>query len=113
MSQGIAITTLRAAWGAVENAIAYEAEWRKNNGNWVSVSRTSALGFEVPGIYAGRYRVRVRAINASNVSSIWATSMETYLKGKRVSRRCRSASRLRLCCGVSSSIGDLTGPKTR
>ncbi|UBI63289.1 host specificity protein J [Serratia sp. HRI] len=82
VSQGIAITTLRAAWGAVENAIAYEAEWRKNNGNWVSVSRTSALGFEVPGIYAGRYRVRVRAINASNVSSIWATSMETYLKGK-------------------------------
>ncbi|HAU5646967.1 MULTISPECIES: host specificity protein J [Serratia] len=82
VSQGIAITTLRAAWGAVENAIAYEAEWRKDNGNWVSVPRTSALGFEVPGIYAGRYRVRVRAINASNVSSIWAASMETYLKGK-------------------------------
>ncbi|AKL43016.1 TPA: host specificity protein J [Serratia marcescens] len=82
VSQGIAITTLRAAWGAVENAIAYEAEWRKNNGNWVSVSRTSALGFEVPGIYAGRYRVRVRAINASDISSVWATSMETYLKGK-------------------------------
>ena len=68
--------------GAVENAIAYEAEWRKDNGNWVSVPRTSALGFEVPGIYAGRYLVRVRAINASDVSSIWATSMETYLKGK-------------------------------
>ncbi|AVE52347.1 TipJ family phage tail tip protein [Serratia marcescens] len=82
VSQGIAITTLRAAWGAVENAIAYEAEWRKDNGNWVSVPRTSALGFEVPGIYAGRYRVRVRAINASDVSSIWATSMEIYLKGK-------------------------------
>ncbi|HGM6983761.1 TPA: host specificity protein J [Serratia marcescens] len=82
VSQGIAITTMRAAWGAVENAIAYEAEWRKDNGNWVSVPRTSALGFEVPGIYAGRYLVRVRAINASDVSSIWATSMETYLKGK-------------------------------
>jgi predicted phage tail protein len=82
VSQGIAITTMRAAWGAVENAIAYEAEWRKDNGNWVSVPRTSALGFEVPGIYAGRYLVRVRAINASDISSIWATSMETYLKGK-------------------------------
>ncbi|WP_308341746.1 host specificity protein J [Serratia marcescens] len=82
VSQGIAITTLRAAWGAVDNAIAYEAEWRKDNGNWVSMPRTSALGFEVPGIYAGRYLVRVRAINASDVSSIWATSMETYLKGK-------------------------------
>ena len=82
VSQGIAITTLRAAWGAVDNAIAYEAEWRKDNGNWVSVPRTSALGFEVPGIYAGRYLVRVRAINASDISSVWATSMETYLKGK-------------------------------
>jgi predicted phage tail protein len=82
VSQGIAITTMRAAWGAVENAIAYEAEWRKDNGNWVSVPRTSALGFEVPGIYAGRYLVRVRAINASDISSVWATSMETYLKGK-------------------------------
>ncbi|KFB54494.1 TipJ family phage tail tip protein [Serratia marcescens] len=82
VSQGIAITTLRAAWGAVDNAIAYETEWRKDNGNWVSMPRTSALGFEVPGIYAGRYLVRVRAINASDVSSIWATSMETYLKGK-------------------------------
>ncbi len=82
VSQGIAITTMRAAWGAVDNAIAYEAEWRKDNGNWVSMPRTSALGFEVPGIYAGRYLVRVRAINASDVSSIWATSMETYLKGK-------------------------------
>ncbi|MBF1994450.1 host specificity protein J [Serratia symbiotica] len=80
--QGIAMTTMRAAWEAVDNAIAYEAEWRKDNGNWVSVPRTSALGFEVPGIYAGRYRVRVRAINASDVSSIWATSMETTLKGK-------------------------------
>ncbi|MCK1090216.1 host specificity protein J [Serratia marcescens] len=82
VSQGIAITTMRAAWGAVDNAIAYEAEWRKDNGNWVSMPRTSALGFEVPGIYAGRYLVRVRAINASEVSSVWATSMETYLKGK-------------------------------
>ncbi|MBH2556793.1 host specificity protein J [Serratia ureilytica] len=82
VSQGIAITTLRAAWGAVDNAIAYEAEWRKDNGNWVSMPRTSALGFEVPGIYAGRYLVRVRAINASDISSVWATSMETYLKGK-------------------------------
>ncbi|XUU49181.1 host specificity protein J [Serratia nematodiphila] len=82
VSQGIAITTMRVAWGAVDNAIAYEAEWRKDNGNWVSVPRTSALGFEVPGIYAGRYLVRVRAINASDISSVWATSMETYLKGK-------------------------------
>ncbi|AIU73600.1 host specificity protein [Hafnia alvei FB1] len=82
INQGIAVTTLRATWNAVKNAIAYEAEWRKDNGNWVSVPRTSALGFEVPGIYAGRYLVRVRAINASDISSLWASSLETELKGK-------------------------------
>ncbi len=82
INQGIAVTTMRATWNAVKNAIAYEAEWRKDNGNWVSVPRTSALGFEVPGIYAGRYFVRVRAINASDISSLWASSLETELKGK-------------------------------
>ncbi|MCE9887051.1 TipJ family phage tail tip protein [Obesumbacterium proteus] len=82
INQGIAVTTLRATWNAVKNAIAYEAEWRKDNGNWVSVPRTSALGFEVPNIYAGRYLVRVRAINASDISSLWASSLETELKGK-------------------------------
>lgn len=82
INQGIAVTTMRATWNAVKNAIAYEAEWQKDNGNWVSVPRTSALGFEVPGIYAGRYLVRVRAINASDISSLWASSLETELKGK-------------------------------
>jgi predicted phage tail protein len=82
INQGIAVTTLRATWNAVKNAIAYEAEWRKDNGNWVSVPRTSALGFEVPNIYAGRYLVRVRAINASDISSLWATSLEITLNGK-------------------------------
>ncbi len=82
VSQGIAITTLRASWEAVTGAVAYEAEWRKDSGNWVSVPRTSSLGFEVPAIYSGRYLVRVRAVNASDVSSVWAFSPETILTGK-------------------------------
>ncbi|WES67181.1 DUF1983 domain-containing protein [Superficieibacter sp. HKU1] len=82
VSQGIAITTLRASWEAVTCAVAYEAEWRKDSGNWVSMPRTSSLGFEVPAIYSGRYLVRVRAVNASDVSSVWAASPETILTGK-------------------------------
>ncbi|WP_447908132.1 host specificity protein J [Serratia fonticola] len=82
VSQGIAMTTMRTNWDAVENAVAYEVEWRRDDGNWVSAARTSALGFEVQNIFAGRYLVRVRAINASDVSSIWGTSMETRLNGK-------------------------------
>ncbi|MGV3983402.1 hypothetical protein ACV8T2_27470, partial [Citrobacter freundii] len=42
----------------------------------------SSLGFEVQGIYSGRYLVRVRAVNASDVSSVWATSSEVNLTGK-------------------------------
>ncbi|MEX7573043.1 host specificity protein J [Enterobacter hormaechei] len=82
VNQNIAITTMRVAWDAVQGAVAYEAEWRRDSGNWVSVPRTSSLGFEVQGIYSGRYLVRVRAVNASDVSSVWATSSEVNLTGK-------------------------------
>ena len=82
INQGISFTTLRADWDAVDNAITYEAQWRRDNNNWVSIPRASTCGFEVDGIYAGRYQVRVRAINASEISSIWANAQETMLTGK-------------------------------
>ncbi|MDE9456115.1 host specificity protein J, partial [Xenorhabdus bovienii] len=82
VSQGIAVTTLRVTWDAAESAIAYEAEWRRDNGNWISAPCTSTQGFEVPNIYAGRYQARVRAINAAEISSLWANAPETHLKGK-------------------------------
>lgn len=82
VNQNIAVTTMRVAWDAVQGAVAYEAEWRRDSGNWVSVPRTSSLGFEVQGIYSGRYLVRVRAVNSSDVSSVWASSAEVTLTGK-------------------------------
>lgn len=82
LSQGLAITTLRVTYEPAAGAIAYEAEWRRDNGNWISAPRTSTQGFQVEGIYAGRYQARVRAINSSEISSIWANAQETTLKGK-------------------------------
>ncbi|WP_262240929.1 host specificity protein J [Serratia liquefaciens] len=82
INQNIAITTLRVTWDPAESAIAYEAEWRRDNGNWIPAARTSTQGFEVPGIYAGRYQARVRAVNAAEISSVWANAPETVLKGK-------------------------------
>ncbi|HCK4363012.1 TPA: phage tail protein [Pseudomonas aeruginosa] len=82
VDQGVAVTSLSASWDAAPNAVAYEAEWRKDSGNWVRVPRTSALGFDVPGIYAGRYLVRVRALNVMEVGSVYASSVETALEGK-------------------------------
>ncbi|MFK8873782.1 host specificity protein J [Serratia sarumanii] len=81
--QGMAVATLRVTWDRAESAIAYEAEWRRDNGNWVPAPRTSTLGFEVSGIYAGRYQARVRAINPSEISSVWANAPEMALTGKQ------------------------------
>ncbi|WP_215846407.1 host specificity protein J [Candidatus Pantoea bituminis] len=82
VQQGISIETMRAQWDAVANAIAYEAQWRRNDGNWINVARSSTASFEVPSIYAGRYLVRVRAINAAEISSGWGYSTEKTLTGK-------------------------------
>lgn len=82
VNQGISVQTMRATWDMTANAIAYEAQWRRNDGNWVNVPRSSTTSFEVPGIYAGRYLVRVRAINAAEISSGWGYSVEVTLTGK-------------------------------
>lgn len=82
VQQGISVETMRVSWDQAQNAIAYEAQWRRNDGNWVNVPRNSTTSFDVPGIYAGRYLVRVRAINAAEISSGWGYSDEKTLTGK-------------------------------
>ncbi|WP_171857666.1 TipJ family phage tail tip protein [Enterobacter kobei] len=82
VQQNISVQTMRVSWDQAQNAIAYEAQWRRNDGNWVSVPRSSTTSFDVPGIYAGRYLVRVRAINAAEISSGWGYSEEKTLTGK-------------------------------
>lgn len=82
VQQNISVETMRVSWDQAQNAIAYEAQWRRNDGNWVNVPRSSTTSFDVSGIYAGRYLVRVRAINAAEISSGWGYSEEKTLTGK-------------------------------
>ncbi|HHS9650000.1 TPA: TipJ family phage tail tip protein [Klebsiella oxytoca] len=82
VNQGISVETMQVHWNAVKDAISYEVQWRRNDGNWINVPRSSTTSFEVSGIYAGRYLARVRAINAAEVSSGWAYSEEKTLTGK-------------------------------
>jgi predicted phage tail protein len=82
VQQNISVETMRVSWDQAQNAIAYEAQWRRNDGNWVNLPRSSTTSFDVPGIYAGRYLVRVRAINAAEISSGWGYSEEKTLTGK-------------------------------
>ncbi|EPL1953130.1 TPA: host specificity protein J [Citrobacter freundii] len=82
VQQNISVETMRVSWDQAQNAISYEAQWRRNDGNWVNVPRSSTNSFDVSGIYAGRYLVRVRAINAAEISSGWGYSEEKTLTGK-------------------------------
>lgn len=82
VQQNISTETMRCSWEQAANAISYEAQWRRNDGNWVNVPRSSTTSFDVPGVYAGRYLVRVRAINAAEISSGWGYSEEKTLIGK-------------------------------
>ncbi|WP_236232127.1 phage tail protein [Pseudomonas juntendi] len=82
IDQGIAVSTMTIAWPAVEDAVAYDVEWRKDNGNWIRLQRTGAASVDVVGIYAGAYLARVRAVSSFDITSIWKSSNLTQLNGK-------------------------------
>ncbi|MDO2416474.1 DUF1983 domain-containing protein [Pseudomonas shirazica] len=82
VDQGIAISTMTIAWPAVQGAVSYDVEWRKDNGNWIRLQRTGATSVDVVGIYAGAYLARVRAVSSFDITSIWRDSALTELKGK-------------------------------
>ncbi|RDL17095.1 putative phage tail protein [Pseudomonas sp. URMO17WK12:I10] len=82
IDQGIAVSTMTIAWPAVAGAVAYDVEWRKDNGNWIRLQRTGAASVDVVGIYAGAYLARVRSVSAFDITSIWKSSDLTQLNGK-------------------------------
>lgn len=82
IDQGIAVNTMTIAWPAVQGAVAYDVEWRKDNGNWIRLQRTGAASVDVVGIYAGAYLARVRAVSAFDITSIWKSSTLSQLNGK-------------------------------
>ncbi|VVM93923.1 host specificity protein J [Pseudomonas fluorescens] len=80
--QGLAVATMTISWPAVDGAVGYDIEWRKDSGNWIKLQRTGMTNVDVVGIYAGAYVARVRAVSAFDISSIWRNSILTNLKGK-------------------------------
>ena len=81
IDQGQARHNAVISWDAVPNAVAYEVQWRRDNSEWVVVPRTGSSSVEIPNIYSGAYRARVRAINVLDVSSLWGNSGLTELSG--------------------------------
>jgi predicted phage tail protein len=81
--QGMAVATMTISWPAVDGAVGYDIEWRKDSGNWIKLQRTGMTNVDVVGIYAGAYVARVRAVSAFDITSIWRNSILTNLKGKQ------------------------------
>lgn len=80
--QTMAVTTMTIEWSPVENAAAYEVEWRKDNGNWIKIPRTGETSTDIKGVYTGQYLARVRAISAADVMSVPRSSLLTNIVGK-------------------------------
>lgn len=82
VEQGQTVATLIIEWSQVKEAVAYEVEWRKDDGSWVRVPRTGTNSVEIDGVYAGQYLARVRSVGAFDTVSNPTTSMLTEVKGK-------------------------------
>ena len=82
VEQGQNITTMLVSWEQVSGAVAYDVEWRKDDGNWIKVPRTGNNSIEIDGVYSGNYLARVAAVSAFDLVSNFATSMLTAVVGK-------------------------------
>lgn len=79
--QGTTRQNAEITWDAPEYAVQYDVQWKRDNGDWVSVTRTGTRTIQLSDIFAGEYIVRVRAINSLDVPSLWAYSSATQLDG--------------------------------
>ena len=90
VTQGQRSATLVATWeppldknGKPQaDVVAYQAQWKRGDNQWINMPQTGLRSIEVPGIFEGDYLVRVRAINSVGTSGLWATSILTHLSGR-------------------------------
>lgn len=82
VSQGIAVTTLIITWAQVKNAVAYDVEYRKDDGDWLRLNRTGNISSEVDNIMAGKYQARVSSISTFNAISKPTLSAVTTIAAK-------------------------------
>ncbi|WP_286796608.1 host specificity protein J, partial [Psychrobacter sp. UBA6291] len=76
------VTTFVIVWDQVKDAVAYDVEWRKDDGDWIKLPRTGNISVEIDGVYSGNYIARVSAVSAFDAVSKQTTSMLTAITGK-------------------------------
>ncbi|AYL56859.1 host specificity protein J [Citrobacter freundii] len=88
--QGQRIATMVASWDTPvdkngkpqADIVAYQAQWKRGDNEWINIPETGLRNIEVSGIFSGDYLVRVRAINSGGASSLWASSVLAHLTGR-------------------------------
>lgn len=63
-------TVLAADWMRPENAITYEVQWRKDDGEWSPIERQSDSHYEIPNVKPGKYQFRIAALNVMGEPSL-------------------------------------------
>jgi len=81
--QGVSKIGMEISWDAVENAVAYEVQWRRDDSSWIALAggRVSETTITIDDIHSGEYIARVRAFNSLEVPSLWSYSVATQLDG--------------------------------
>jgi len=82
VDQYAAVSKMTVKWTAPAGGVSYDVEWSRDNSDWVFAGRTGSTEIDVQGIFAGQYMVRVKAINAMGVISIWTQAGPFTLVGK-------------------------------
>jgi predicted phage tail protein len=68
--QVLASTLLTVHWDAAPDAIFYEVDYQKDNGDWQSMGRQYGLAADISHATPGAYVARVRATNGLNIGSV-------------------------------------------
>lgn len=82
IEQEMSVSTMTISWDQTQNAVGYEVQWKVSNGDWINAGTTGANEVNIRGVFTGEYVARVRAINALDIKSVWASSLLTALEGK-------------------------------
>src|SRR5690606_22873996 len=79
--QGISRDNARIEWDAVEAAISYQVQWRRDDSDWIDAGRVGSTSVELENVKRGEYVARVRAINSAGIPSGWGYSVLTQVEG--------------------------------
>jgi predicted phage tail protein len=69
------------SWPAISNVAEYKVQWRKDNGNWQSVTSSSA-GYEILDITPGAFDIEIYSLNAASKPSSTAATISFAALGK-------------------------------